>query len=90
MRKIAITLAGVAVIGSLAGCGSWNDSHGRGDAPANQLSKQTVDVYPMPDEFPNIATLCDGHGHRMYVPTHNKSDVAITVIIDASCGPVEK
>lgn len=73
---------------ALTGCGS--DSRGTGDAPAHQLPKQAVDVYPMPDGFPNVATLCDGHGHRLYVTSHTKTDVPPTVITDASCGSVEK
>lgn len=82
------TVSFAVLLLALVGCQS--DSRGTGDAPAHQLSKHPVDVYPMPDGFPNVATLCDGHGHRMYVVTHNKTDVPVTVVTDASCGGLEK
>jgi hypothetical protein len=79
------TAAAILAVLALAGCSGYNDARGRGDAPARQLPKQPVDVYPMPDRFGNVATLCDGHGHRLFVVTHSKTDAPVTVIEDPSC-----
>lgn len=56
-----------------------------GDAPANQLPKQTVNVIPMPDHFPNVAAYCY-KGNGVYVSTHDKTDSQPTVVVnDPAC-----
>ena len=41
----------------------------------------------MPDHYNNVASKCDGHGHRIYV-TSNKDQAPsnLVVIDDRSCG----
>jgi hypothetical protein len=81
----ALVLVALGGLLLAAGCSHYNDSRGRGDAPAHQISKEPVDVIPMPDHFPNIADRCDGHGHRVFVVTHTKTDPPPVVVDDATC-----
>lgn len=83
MIRARLTAVVVMALVLVAGCGS--DRKGTGDAPAHQLPKTAVDVIPFPDEFPNVAFTCDGHGHRVYVTTHNKDDSPPVVVNDTSC-----
>jgi hypothetical protein len=55
-------------------------------------SGQTVDrgpaeVIAMPDKFRNVATKCDGHGHRVYSSSTGSSgnSAQVFVIDDAGC-----
>jgi len=63
MKKLIIIPAAIIVMG-FAACG---------DDAVKDASKsgQTVDrgpahVIAMPDEFSNVASKCDGHGHRVF------------------------
>lgn len=77
--KLFATVAAAAVATvALSGC-QWNDHRGLGDAPANQLPKQAVNVVPMPDHFPNVAVVCY-RGNGIYVSTHDKTDSQPTVV----------
>jgi hypothetical protein len=72
---------------ALAGCdGGYNGARGRGDAPVGRSDDTPAEVINFPDRFGNVATKCDGHGHRLYVMTHGKTDPPVTVIEDATCG----
>jgi hypothetical protein len=50
------------------------------------VDRTPPDVYAMPDHYNNVASKCDGHGHRMYV-TSNKDQAPsnLVVISDESC-----
>jgi hypothetical protein len=88
MKTRLIVLAGTIVlvlVTTLAGCGGYNQARGRGDAPVGHRDSTPAEVINMPDEFGNVAVKCDGHGHRIYVVTHNKTDAPVTVIDDPSC-----
>lgn len=38
------------------------------DAPTSKVrDSNPADIIEMPDGFSNVATKCDGHGHRLYV-----------------------
>lgn len=77
MKKLVIIPAVFIVMG-LAACG---------DDAVKDASKsgQTVDrgpahVIAMPDEFSNIATKCDGNGHRVF-----SNSKGIYALDDAKC-----
>jgi hypothetical protein len=43
-------------------------------------------VYSMPDGFGNVASKCDGFGHRLYTLYHADSAYGgVTVITDSAC-----
>lgn len=71
----------VAVL-AMAGCSSYNDQRGRGDAPIGPFDDSPAEVINFPDRFANVASKCDGHGHRVYSTTR---EAAVTVIDDPSC-----
>jgi hypothetical protein len=82
-RRMTLALAVVAVTG-VAGCGSTPER-------LNARQQRNVDrtppeVYAMPDHYNNVASKCDGHGHRMYV-TSNKDQAPsnLVVVTDESC-----
>jgi hypothetical protein len=88
MKTKGKVLAGIIVLVlmiTLAGCNRFNETRGRGDAPVGHRDDTPAEIINMPDEFGNVAVKCDGHGHRVYVVTHNKTDAPVTVIDDPSC-----
>lgn len=80
VRRLLIGAALTAVV--LVGCDSYNDKRGIGDAPVGSSQDGPAEVINFPDQFANVASKCDGHGHRIYSTTR---DAAVTVIDDASC-----
>jgi len=76
-----------AVAITAAGCSGYNDARGRGDAPVQQAPKPTWTVIPAPDEYGNLATICSPaqKGTRIYIVTHNKTDVPPVIIADEAC-----
>ncbi len=50
------------------------------------VDRTPPDVYAMPDHYNNVASKCDGHGHRMFV-TSNKDQAPsnLVVVSDESC-----
>lgn len=77
-------LGAVAFMPLLTGCG---DSRGYGDAPVEGRAGDDTPakVYNFPNGYPNVATKCDGLGHRLYVVTHSKTDPPPVVITDPTC-----
>lgn len=59
MKKIMI-IALAVVSFAVAGCDSYNDERGRGDAPVGERDEEPRLVIFMPDRFPNLAIWCDG------------------------------
>src|SRR5205085_1170046 len=53
---------------------------------SNNVDRTPADIYAMPNYYNNVASKCDGHGHRIFV-TSNKSSAPsnLVVINDASC-----
>ena len=86
-RKIRLALAAVAVAAVLAAVGCSKATETFNDAPVNSKNDLPADVYSMPDGFSNVASKCDGKGHRIFVAYHGDSAyAAIAVIDDAACG----
>lgn len=91
MRRTTPGIALVLVLGvllAMVGCG-WqdeqNERRGRGDAPVGEVVDLPVDVIQMPDRFSNVATACDGHGHRVFVTTKSDQSRFLAVIDDETC-----
>lgn len=85
MRRIAVVVAVMAVA---AGCSSYNEERGRGDAPVGDRDDSAKDVINFPDQFANVATACDAYGHRIYVTT--RAGGALVVIADPTCAGGEQ
>lgn len=71
----------------LSACSEFDDARGLGDAPIKSRDDTGAEVVNFPNQFANVAHKCDGHGHRIYVVTHGKSDAPPVVIDDPSCAP---
>lgn len=85
---IGIVLAAVVALTSASGCvDDYNDERGTGDAPVAESPNRDAEaeIINMPNGFPNLATKCDGHGHRVYVATHTEQRQQIAVIDDEGC-----
>lgn len=78
-RYAAVAVAVVA----LAGCGQKERVNAH---QSRSVDRTPADVYAMPNFFNNVASKCDGHGHRIFV-TSNKANAPsnLVVINDASC-----
>ena len=76
-------LAGLCII--LAGCG--NTPERLNAHQSHDIDRTPPEIYAMPDHYNNVASKCDGHGHRIYV-TSNKDQAPsnMVVIKDSSCG----
>lgn len=70
-----------------AGCGSDKSQEPFKDAPrSGQNNDDPAEVINMPDGFSNLATKCDGHGHRVYVVYHGDHTYgSVTAINDPRC-----
>jgi hypothetical protein len=82
-RITATVLVGITALLALPACNTFNNARGLGDAPVGRRDDSPAEVINMPNRFPNIATKCDGHGHRIYVNTRTAGN--ITVIGDPTC-----
>jgi hypothetical protein len=53
---------------------------------STNVDRTPAQVYAMPNFYNNVASKCDGHGHRIFV-TSNKSSAPsnLFVISDSSC-----
>lgn len=88
--KLFAASGALALALTASACGKYNDDRGTGDAPAGQVTKQRVDVVPMPDHYGNVAIACY-KGNGLYVVTHDKSDVPVTVVPnDPVCANVQR
>ena len=76
-------LVGLCAI--VAGCG--NTPERLNAHQSRDVDRTPPEIYAMPDHYNNVASKCDGHGHRIYV-TSNKDAAPsnMVVISDRSCG----
>lgn len=86
---IGLAIAGVV----LAGCGadqSREDARDLTHSCANQsapgpcIDRTPKRVIAFHNDYPNVATACDGYGHRVYVTTAGHGD-PVTVVDDPTC-----
>jgi len=80
MRKLLL----VAVLPlAVAGCGQVEKQNAH---RSTNVDRSPAEVLAMPNYFNNVATKCDGHGHRVYVTSNKeKSPSNITVVDDETC-----
>lgn len=94
-RYITIAAAAAALALFGAACDQEDEAdrtkHGRGDAPIGRIDDRKAEIINMPDDYNNLATKCDNHGHRVYSTTrHDEGQAFIQVIDDPTCaGGVE-
>lgn len=74
MRRTFVPLAVLAVV-LTAGAASC-DEKGLGDAPVGERIEEPRTVIVMPDQFPNLAIVCDGTT-RLYVTTREAAPVLV-------------
>lgn len=78
--------AGLAVVVLLgAGCETFKESRGRGDAPIGTVDDEEVDIYQMPDRFPGIGTKCVGDGFRVFVTDRTDNHHDLEIVEDETC-----
>lgn len=81
MKKV-LALAALVVLTS--GCSKAIEPFR--DAKVSGHNDKPAEVINMPDGFNNVATKCDGHGHRVFVIYHgDKAYGAVTVVNDEAC-----
>jgi hypothetical protein len=86
LKRIQIGAALAVATIALTGCSHYNDVRGKGDSPVGPVDRTRAEITNFPDGFANVATKCDGHGHRLYVTTRGDQRPAqLTVLVDASC-----
>jgi hypothetical protein len=81
------TLTIAATVIALAGCNSYNNARGKGDAPVGAVSDSPWNIENAPDGFGNVATKCSSHvkGVRLWIVTHGNTDVQPVITLDESC-----
>ena len=88
MNKTKTTLAtAAAAILLLAGCGSYNDKRGYGDAPVGKKADLPWDIQQAPDGYGNVATRCSSFvdGWRLWQVTGSQTDPTPVVTRDETC-----
>jgi hypothetical protein len=83
-RLMCLALGVAAAATGVVGCG--NTPERLNAHQQRSVDRSPPDVYAMPDHYNNVASKCDGHGHRMYV-TSNKDQAPsnLVVVSDESC-----
>ena len=81
--KRTIILAGVLL--ALAGCG--DDATKDADKAGQTVDRSPARVIAFPDKFRNVASKCDGFGHRVYSQSSGNSGTYpnLFVINDERC-----
>ena len=84
-RTVARIGAPAVLCVAVVGCGNTPERLNAHQSRA--VDRTPPEIYAMPDHYNNVASKCDGHGHRIYV-TSNKDQAPsnIVVIEDKSCG----
>lgn len=86
-RRLAITIATLVSAGvGFGGCGE--DARQDATKAGQTVDRGPAEVLAMPDAFRNVASKCDGHGHRVYSNSTGGSGngAQLFVIADESCG----
>jgi predicted alpha/beta hydrolase family esterase len=81
--KTASALAVAAAL--LVGCGAPERQNAH-QSPSGQIDRSPAEILAMPDHYNNVASKCDGHGHRVYVTSNKDAAPSNMVIIaDETC-----
>ena len=76
MRNPRRWLIGLALALVLVGFAGSCDEKGLGDAPIGERDEAPRDIIVMPDQFANVAVVCDGP-FRIYVTTRDAPPVVV-------------
>ena len=83
-RWLAAVVALICTVGLSAGCNdAFNEPRGLGDAPVGEKLEAERDVILMPNNYPNMALVCDGTT-RLYVATRTGAFPATIVAVPNS------
>ena len=78
----ASALAALCIVA--AGCGNTPERLNAHQSTA--VDRNPPEIYAMPDHYNNVASKCDGHGHRMYVTSwEDQAPSNLVVVSDESC-----
>ncbi len=84
MKRFLVTGVALAAL-ALAGCNSYNEQRGKGDAPVGQTDDSPATIINFPNNFANVAHKCYGTT-GLYSNTRNAGDVTV-VPSDPRCAP---
>ncbi|MFB7027160.1 MULTISPECIES: hypothetical protein [unclassified Streptomyces] len=80
MKRLAVGIGAALAALSLSSC-SPDDT-----ASVEQREKGSAEIYVMPEDFPAVASKCDGHGNRIFVSEDGeKAGYDIAVVSDSKC-----
>lgn len=83
LKNIVITLALLLSCAGLAACGVGPDKSREDAVDTTDVDKAPAHVVAFNNHYPNVATKCDGYGHRVYVVSRIDGTVpALPVVID--------
>lgn len=85
MRKIAAALLAGLLLAGTAGCSSYNDARGKGDAPAGKGDDSPAAITNMPDDFRNAAVKCL-KGFEPWAYLNTTSDDVVVFQAPKACG----
>jgi hypothetical protein len=88
MKNTRIILGGIAatLVLSLSACGFGPDESREDAKDVGHVDKTPPEVITFNNHYPNVETKCDGHGHRLYVTTHDSAvGRNVLIISDANC-----
>lgn len=77
-------LAIAACVLALAACADATSDLPKGN---QDIEDRDVDVYRMPDQFPNVAFLCTDQGAGVYANTRTNGNNMEVVVTDPACDP---
>lgn len=82
--KRSLAILGAICASILIACGS---AEKKDSAHASDVDRSAPSVVAFPDDFSNVASKCDGHGHRVFVTTHggDKDSGNLVIIDDSQC-----
>lgn len=82
--KRFVAVAGMGVALAFAGCGG--DASREDAQDTRNVDRTPPEVAAFNNHFPNIEHKCDGHGHRIYVMSHDSAKGRnFEVIVDPTC-----
>ncbi|MDQ1016673.1 hypothetical protein [Streptomyces afghaniensis] len=80
MKRTVVGIGSALAALSLSACSS------SATAPVEQREKGSAEIYVMPDDFPSVASKCDGHGNRIFVSEDGeKAGFDLSVVADLKC-----